>query len=36
LEAYEKAIPEYLHFYNNERPHMALQMQTPIEVMQRY
>lgn len=36
LQAYRKAIPEYLDFYNNERPHMGLQMQTPFEVMQRY
>jgi len=36
LEAYRKAIPEYLHFYNTERPHMGLNMQTPLEVMQSY
>lgn len=36
LQAYRKAIPEYLHYYNNERPHMALEMQTPNEVMQSY
>lgn len=36
FEAYQKAIPEYLHFYNYERPHMSLNMQTPIEVMQSY
>lgn len=36
LKSYEKAIPEYLHYYNNERPHMALQMQTPNKVMQSY
>jgi len=36
LQAYRKAIPEYLHFYNTERPHMALQMQTPLKVMQSY
>ncbi len=36
LEAYRKAIPEYLHFYNTERPHMGLHMLTPLEVMQRY
>lgn len=34
FEAYRKAIPEYLHFYNYERPHMSLNMQTPMEVMQ--
>ncbi len=36
LSAYQKAIPEYLHFYNTERPHMGIDMQTPLEVMQRY
>ena len=36
LEAYRKAIPEYLHFYNTERPHMGINMQTPLEVMQSY
>ena len=36
LRAYRKAIPEYLNFYNTERPHMALDMQTPLEVMQSY
>lgn len=36
LRAYRKAIPEYLHFYNTERPHMALDMQTPFKVMQSY
>lgn len=36
LKAYRKAIPEYLNFYNTERPHMGLNMQTPLEVMQSY
>ena len=36
FSAYKKAIPEYLHFYNNERPHMGINMQTPNEVMQSY
>jgi transposase InsO family protein len=36
LRAYRKAIPEYLHFYNTERPHMGIEMQTPLEVMRRY
>lgn len=36
LKAYRKAIPEYLDFYNNERPHMGINMQTPLEVMQSY
>lgn len=36
LVAYKKAIPQYLHFYNTERPHMGLNMKTPLEVMQSY
>lgn len=36
FSAYQKAIPEYLHFYNHERPHMSLNMKSPIEVMQSY
>lgn len=36
LRAYRKAIPEYLRFYNTERPHMGIDMQTPLIVMQRY
>jgi len=36
LKAYQKAIPEYLHFYNTERPHMGIDMLTPQEVMRSY
>lgn len=36
IRAYRKAIPEYLHYYNTERPHMGLEMQTPLQVMQSY
>lgn len=36
LKAYQQTLPEYLHFYNAERPHMALAMRSPLEVMQRY
>lgn len=36
IEAYRKAIPDYLHYYNYERPHMGLEMKTPNEVMQSY
>ena len=36
LQAYRKAIPEYLEFYNTERPHMGIEMQTPLEVMRSY
>jgi len=36
LKAYQKAIPEFIHYYNTERPHMALDMQTPDEVLRSY
>ncbi|PJA67108.1 hypothetical protein CO157_06425 [Candidatus Peregrinibacteria bacterium CG_4_9_14_3_um_filter_49_12] len=36
LEAYSKSISDYVHFYNTERPHMGIEMQTPQEVMQSY
>ena len=36
LKAYRKEIPEYLYYYNNERPHMGLNFKTPAEVMQSY
>lgn len=36
LQAYRRAIPVYLNFYNTERPHMGLEMQTPLKVMQSY
>lgn len=36
FDAYRKAIPEYLDFYNTQRPHMGIQMQTPLKVMQSY
>ena len=36
IRAYQKEIPEYLHYYNTKRPHMGLNFKTPIEVMQSY
>ena len=36
LAAYEKAIPDFLHYYNFERPHMGIHMLTPNQVMQSY
>lgn len=36
LRAWQKAIPEYLHYYNTERPHMGLNMQTPMQVVRSY
>lgn len=34
--AYRKALPEYLHYYRTQRPHLALSMQTPMEVLRSY
>jgi transposase InsO family protein len=34
LRAYRKAIPEYIHYYNNERLHLGLNLKTPIECFQ--
>ncbi|MFA4880331.1 MAG: integrase core domain-containing protein [Candidatus Doudnabacteria bacterium] len=36
LKSWRKEIPKYLHYYNSERPHMALNMKTPLEVMRSY
>lgn len=36
LILYQKAITEYLHYYNTERPHMGLGMKTPLEVVRSY
>ncbi len=36
LKIWKKEVPEYLHYYNYERPHMALAMKTPNEVMRSY
>ena len=36
FKAWRKEIPEYLRYYNDERPHMGLQMKTPLEVMRSY
>jgi len=36
LKAWKKEIPEYLGYYNSERPHMALAMKTPNEVLRSY
>lgn len=34
--AWKTSIPDFIHYYNTERPHMGLNMQTPLEVMQSY
>lgn len=36
LNAWNKALPEFLHYYNYERPHMGINMKTPMEVVQSY
>jgi transposase InsO family protein len=36
LRAWEKSMPEFIHYYNTERPHMGLQMKTPLEVVRSY
>lgn len=36
LRAWRKEIPEYLLWYNTQRPHMGLEMKTPLEVLRSY
>lgn len=36
LRAYRRAIPEYLRYYNTERPHLGLDLKTPLQVMRSY
>lgn len=36
LKIWKKEIPEYLRYYNKERPHMGLEMKTPFEVITSY
>lgn len=36
LTAYQRGLPDYLRYYNTERPHMGLQFKTPVEVMRSY
>lgn len=33
LIVWKKEIPEYLRYYNEERPHMSLGMKTPIDII---
>lgn len=35
-KAWQKSIPDFIHYYNTERPHMGLNMKTPLEVMRSY
>jgi len=36
LRSWQKEMPEYLRYYNEERSHMGINMQTPLEVMRSY
>lgn len=36
LRSWKKEIPEFLHYYNFERPHMALDYKTPMQVVRSY
>lgn len=36
LKSWQKAIPEFINYYNTQRPHMGLEMKTPMEVVQSY
>lgn len=36
LKIWQKEIPEFLHYYNTERPHMGLDMKTPMQVVRSY
>lgn len=36
FDSWQKEIPEYIRYYNTERPHMGLNMKSPLEVMQSY
>lgn len=34
LRSWQKEIPEYLRYYNEQRPHMGLDMKTPAEIIE--
>ena len=34
FRAYQREIPEYMHYYNNERLHLGLQLTTPLKCFQ--
>lgn len=36
MKSWKREIPEFIHYYNTARPHMGLNMQTPLEVVQSY
>ena len=33
LKSWQKEIPEYLRWYNEQRPHLALKMKSPLEII---
>ena len=33
IKAWQREIPEYLRYYNTERPHMGLDMKTPTDII---
>lgn len=35
LEVWQRELPDYLHYYNTERPHMGLNWLTPVEKLQK-
>jgi len=36
IKSWQKEIPEFIRYYNYERPHMALDYKTPIQVVRSY
>ncbi len=36
MKSWQKEIPEFIRYYNYERPHMALNYQTPMQVVRSY
>lgn len=36
LKSWERAMPDFIHYYNTERPHMGLSMKTPMEAVRSY
>lgn len=36
LTAYRRALPDFLHYYNTERPHLGLGMKSPVDILQRF
>lgn len=36
LRSYKKEIPEYLHWYNTGRPHMGIEMKSPMDILREH